>query len=398
MFNSKLKRVSKALCAGLLLLFLLPAAALAAGGNDWQKVMFTGDSAKSGETVILEASRTAKGPGFYSGNIVRLDGNVAGTTFTAGQEITVNGDIRGDLFVAGQMITVNGNVYGNLYAAGQRILINGRINGDAFVAGEKAETAKAAVLGRDMMVFAANVIQAGRVERQLFSDSRSIVLSGNVGDDARLTVDSLEVQDGAEIKGKLFYSSPKKASISEKAKIAGGAEWKKAAPRPVKEKQQPTVAGQLLGFILSTAGALLVWFIGNALKPDLWTGLTRSIFSEPGKTMGTGALALILTPVLVVILMVTVIGLPVGILLLMAYGITLYLAKIIVGVTVGSWLARRFNWPVLHKGVWLVLLGLALLAVVTRLPFVGFIFTLMMLFWGLGAVVLAFVKPRPGTN
>jgi len=397
MFNARVKRVLKGLCVGLLLLLLLPAAALAGGrGEDWHKVLFTGDSAKSGDLVVLQEGQTAKGPGFYAGKIVRLDGGVDGTAFAAGQEVTINGDIKGDLFAAGQEVTINGNVNGNLYAAGQNIRIKGQVTGDAFVAGEKAEAAKEAVFSRDMIVFAANVIQSGRVERQLFADSHYAVINGSIGDNARLAADNLEVQDTAEIKGKLVYLSPNQAAVSEKAKIGGGAEWKKVVPRGKEQRQEHTLAGELLGLIIGIAGALLVWFIVTAWKPDFWAALAKPISDEPVKTMGIGALALILAPVLAVILMATVIGLPVGLLLFLVYGFALYLAKIIVAVFVGSLLAGRFNWPVLHKGVWLVLLGLAIIAVLTRIPFAGFLFTLVTVFWGLGAITLAFVRPRPG--
>jgi len=394
MCNVRLPRVLKGLCVGLALLLMLPATALAAGrGEEWHNVLFPGDSAISGDYVVLQEGQTAKGPGFYAGKVVRLDGSVDGTAFAAGQEVTVNGDIKGDLFAAGQEVTVNGKVYGNLYAAGQNVRVKGQVTGDAFIAGEKAEAAEGAAFGRDLLMFAAKVIHAGRVERQMFADSQYAVINGSIGDNARLSADNLEIREGADIKGKLVYLSPKKASVSENAKIGGGAEWKKVVP--VAKEKQPTFAGQLVGLIIGIAGALLVWFIITAWKPDFWAGLTKPIFNEPVKTMGMGALVLILAPVVAVILIATVIGLPLGILLLLAYGVTLYLAKIITAVFVGSWLARRFNWPVLHRGIWLVLLGLSIIAVLTRLPFVGFLFTLLTVFWGLGAAGLTIVRPEP---
>lgn len=407
MFDLRLKRAIKLLAVGLVLLLLLPAAALAGGreavtlaggewrrGEDWHKVLFGRDSAMSGDYVVLKEGVTAKGPGFYAGQVVRLNGSVDGTAFAAGQKVTINGDVKGDLFAAGQEVTVNGRVYGNLYAAGQDVRILGQVGGDAFVAGEHAATFKEAVIGRDILLFAANITHSGRVERQFFADSRSTVIDGSIGDNARLAVDRLEIQEGAELKGKLVYMSPNQAAVSPKAKAGPGAiEWKKAVP-VVKEKHEPTLAGQLGGLLLSIAGALLVWFIVTAWKPHFWVNLTVPLFKEPGKTMGIGALALILTPVLAVILMATVIGLPAGLLLLLAYGVALFLAKIITAVFIGNWLAGRFNWPVLHKGVWLVLLGLAIIAALTRLPFIGFLFTLVTVFWGLGAITLAFVRPR----
>lgn len=395
MFNLKMKRVLKLLCVGLALLFMLPAAALADNPQeDWHEVLFNAESAKSGDLVVLEASKTAKGPGFYAGKIVRLDGNVDGTAFAAGQEVTINGDINGDLFAAGQEVTVNGKVYGNLYAAGQKVLVKGQVTGDAFMAGEKAEAAKEAVFSRDMIAFAANTYIAGRVERQFFSDSHYAALSGSIGDNARLAANNLEVKDGAEIKGKLVYSSPNKALISEKAKIDGGAEWKKVAPGEKHEerRERDSLAGELFELIFGIAAALLIWFIASVWRPDFWSNMIKPISDEPVKTMGVGALALILGPVLAIILMATVIGIPLALLLFFVYGFTIFLAKIIVAVFIGSLLARRFNWPAIHQGVWLVLLGLAIIAVLTRIPFAGFLFTLMTVFWGLGAVTLAFVR------
>ena len=388
-----LKRILKYLCVGLALFLLLPSAAMAASPEeDWHNIMFTGDSAKSGEYVVLESSKTAKGPCFYSGNRVEINGNVDGTAFVAGKEVTVNGDIKGDLFAAGQEVTITGKIDGNVYAVGQKVLVKGQVTGDAFIAGEKAETDGEAVFNRDIMVFAGSVKQSGWVERQVFAGGRDVMLNGTIGDNVKVNADNLEVQDGAVIKGKLVYLSPNQASISGKAKIGEGTEWKKAAPR--QQKPQKTFAGQLLGIIIGILGAVLVWFIGITVKQNFWVDLIRPIGSDPVKTIGIGALTLIMVPILAIIFMVTVIGLPVGILLVLAYGITLYLAKIISGVFVGNWLAARFNWPTPHKGVWLVLLGLAIIAVVTRIPFIGFLFTLAIVFAGLGAVAMAIVKPQ----
>jgi hypothetical protein len=117
------------------------------------------------------------------------------------------------------------------------------------------------------------------------------------------------------------------------------------------------------------------------------------ITEQPLKTLGLGALALIVTPILAIILMITLIGLPLGIILGLIYGVTLYLAKIIAAVFIGYWLAQKFSWPVIHKGVWLVLLGLAIIALLTKIPLIGFLLWLLVIFTGLGSVILSFAKP-----
>ncbi|MDX9872698.1 MAG: hypothetical protein RBT41_09795, partial [Clostridia bacterium] len=63
-------------------------------------------------------------------------------------------------------------------------------------------------------------------------------------------------------------------------------------------------------------------------------------------------------------------------------------------VFIGYWLAQRFSWPEIHKGVWFVLLGLAVIALLGKVPFLGFLMWLVILFAGLGAVFLSFASPE----
>lgn len=67
----------------------------------------------------LAAGETIEGPGFFAGNVVKVDGNVEGTTFVSGQDVringNINGNINGDLFVAAQSITINGTAAGRGY-------------------------------------------------------------------------------------------------------------------------------------------------------------------------------------------------------------------------------------------------------------------------------------------
>jgi len=362
----------------LLLLLLLPITVLASD---------------AGIYANLRAGQIVDGPGFYAGEVVQIDGTVNGTTFAVGQNVVVNGTIQGDLLTAAQEIVVNGTVTGNIYAAGQIVEVNGQVKGDIFGAGQKIRYNKDAVLERDAFAAGQNVILTGTIGRKLFAAAESVALAGTVGNDARIEANNVHLNEGAQINGDLVYTSSSQAYIAPGAKVSGITTWNVAEKKPP-VKAVNKLGQELGGFVVSILSALLFWFLISLWRPAFWTATTRTITAAPLKTLGFGALTLLITPLAVILLLVTVIGIPLGIILGIVYGVSIWLSHIIVAVFAGYWLAQRFRWPELHKGVWLVLLGLSLLALLGKLPFVGFLVNLAVILAGLGAMVLTFAKPQ----
>ncbi len=383
MFNLQLRKPLKSLCLGLILLLALPAAASA------------DEKAKE---VIIDSGQVVREPGFYSGETVQIDGTIDGTTFAAGREVKVNGIIQGDLFAAAQEIVINGKITGNLFCAAQNIRFNGQVSGDVFGAGQNLEVTKGAVAERDMFLAGQKIAHAGLIQRKLFASGQKIDLAGAVHNDAKINVESLDIQETAVIKGNLTYHSPTKASISEKAQVNGRIDWDKVTPQAERAKQTKRNKNEVIDLLTGLAGTLLIWFIIALWRPQFWADTTKTISDQPLKTFGIGALVLILTPIAAIILMITLIGIPLGIILGIIYGISIYLAKIIVAVFIGQLLAKKFGWRELHKGFWLVLLGLAVIALLTRLPVAGFLLKLLVIFAGLGSLVLAYYKPAVKTE
>lgn len=376
---------------GLIILVLaLPTLALAAGGPDLAIDVFATGKADDQGNILVAAAQKVKGPGFYAGNTIKLDGTVDGTTFAAGREIIVNGLVKGDLFIAGEVVTINGKINGNLYGAARKITVNGQVMGDMFAAAENLELTDQAVINRDLLVAAAQIVHSGQVGRQLFASGQNLVIAGVVKDNVKLTAEKLELKDSSRIEGNLLYFSPEQAIVADGAKVAGETSWQKVVPEVRQERKE--FGEEIWGVILSIAGALLVWFIVTIWRPQFWSETARTISEEPLKTIGVGALVVFFTPFLAVLLMITVIGLPLGIMLGLAYGVGLYLSKLIAAVFIGSWLAGKLAWPAIHKGLWLVFMGLMILALLTRIPVLGFLVLVLMIFTGLGALLLAAAK------
>jgi cytoskeletal protein CcmA (bactofilin family) len=383
MFTKRPKKYGKVKILILVMIFL--SAALVFGTTVNAAIGQNSEGLKSGQTI--------SGPGFFAGNLVQVDGTVEGTTFAAGQEIRINGIINGDLFVAGQTIYVNGKINGNIYAAGQNLSIGTQSSGDAFLAGQNVDINKEAVIGRDLFAGGARVSLAGTVQRLFSGGGSDILISGSVGQDANLEAENINLLDGAVIKGNLSYKSANQAVIASGSTISGQTNWQYVSTQP--KPKRNTYLDDLGSALLSIASAILIWFLVRIWRPGLWAKNARFIAEQPLKTLGTGALTLLVTPLLIILIMVTVIGIPIGIILGLVYGVTIYLSKIIVAVFIGSWLTKRFNWTERHKGIWPVLLSLVILVILLKVPILGFLVWLLVVFAGLGSFVLSNVKSPP---
>ena len=382
-----LKQKKKALSKGtflltilfLLSIVLLPSLLLAANGYEQDSYS------------TLEAGKTIEGPGFFGGTIVRIDGDILGTAFVTGQDVTINGNIDGDLISMAQKLTINGTVSGNIYGTGQYLTFGGQNSKDVFLAGQYVSIQENASLERDLFAAGQATIMDGSVKRDFHGVGSEVLVGGSIGRNADLEGEVIKIRNTAVITGDLFYKSEREALVESGAQILGKTDWEYIDFTPEEpmeiEKARRSPLGLIARKALGIASALLLWFVVIIWKPELWKNISGKISEQPVKTLGIGAIALIVTPILAALLLVTVIGIPIGILLFIAYGVSLYLAKLITAVFIGSWLAEYFKWPEIHKGFWLVLLGLVILTLLCMIPILRILVRLLITFTGLGAIV-----------
>jgi cytoskeletal protein CcmA (bactofilin family) len=363
--------------------------------------MSLGESIRGNQTPLsmLEAGVTMDGPGFFGGSAVRIDGNVDGTTFAFGQNITVNGDINGDLIIAGQTLTINGKVNGNIYGAGQSLTIRGQGMRDVFLGAQDINLAKESVIGRDLFFGGQTLIFEGAVARDLRGGGMDIDLNGQVGRNAELEAESIRLTDNAVINGDLLYTSAKEAFIAPGAQITGRTDWTYREPEapPQMRPHRLTMASTYWGMLINMAGTFIIWLVVKLWQPEYWAKASGHISETPLKTLGVGALVLIVVPILTVLVMLTVIGIPLGVITGLIYGVSLYLSKIVVAVFIGAWLSKRLGWPEIHKGMWLFLLGLLILMALMQIPYLGLLIRLLVVFAGIGALALSWL-PKPAAK
>lgn len=183
----------------------------------------------------------------------------------------------------------------------------------------------------------------------------------------------------------------REAYIAPGAKIAGTTRWDRQEP-PKIEKQNEGFSwlAQLAWF----AAGILVWIVFTLLFPRLWGHLGGIIIESPLPALGWGFLLLVAAPLAALLLLITVIGIPISLTMVMAYSVLLYAGKIIIGDAVGRLLSRRFGWNGRVHEILPFMTAFAGLILLSKIPVAGFLINLVVASMAIGAVFLAFLRWR----
>lgn len=142
----------------------------------------------------------------------------------------------------------------------------------------------------------------------------------------------------------------------------------------------------ILCWIISIPALIIVGVLINYFFPKQTDAIVASIFESPWKNLGVGLVFLVVVPVGIVISLITLVGIPVGIMAGLLYGIILYISRIYIGVWIGrkflgyikSSLSIAFFWP--------LVVGTIVIALLTVIPFVGWLFRLFFVLISVGAM------------
>jgi cytoskeletal protein CcmA (bactofilin family) len=100
----------------------------------------------------------------------------------SGPEITIDGTVNGDVLALGQLVTVTGTINGSLYSGAEILMIGGKVNGSVYSAGGTLRLRPEAKLERSVF-FAGGLLdfQSGSsIGRDLFSLALGAQFNGNI--------------------------------------------------------------------------------------------------------------------------------------------------------------------------------------------------------------------------
>lgn len=349
---------------------------------------------------------------YIAGGTVKINAPVYGDIIVAGGAVFVNDTIQGDVLVAGGEVTLGGYVADDVRVAGGQVVILTEIGGDMLVWALRVILDKNARVTGDLAVRSGDARLDGLIGRTVNARCGKLELGGQVGADADLLAGYCTIS--GIIRGDARFSGESLA-FSEDGKIAGRLRYR--LPEEIEGLAAHTGAGAVFDptlpgfdggeakepFGWTTIGAFF-WYLGSMILVigllifffPLWLRrAARLTARDPVQMLTTGFLFLLAFPAIGIILVLTLLGIPVGVFLLAAFALMLSLSNVLTASLTAFWIRERYNfqWP-----TWKMILAAASILLLLRLlywiPYTGWLTKLLAVCLTFGALYNAFKERR----
>ncbi|WP_415254398.1 hypothetical protein [Sulfitobacter sp.] len=351
---------------------------------------FGGDIFRAGDTTApLQATRDV----FATGTSVLLRGEIAHDAHAVGFDVDADAATGGDLYLMGVSASLRGTVGGDLTASGfsVRTAPESQVIGNARLTG-------------------AQVTIEGPVGGAVMAAGGKVTLNAKVDGDVLMAGETLMFGRDARIGGRLTYSAPTRMDIPEHVITADRITYEPYhRSEVVKDAQEiwsdweypalPTFMSLFGAFLITVGFFVVIGALFLALVPDRVRHLRRKIESRPGMALLSGVIGLSILFGLVLISALTVVGLPLVPIILLAL-ITVWTLGYILG-------AYALSMRVVHSfgsdenpKIWVRLLalviGVTLASLLNFIPFLGWMANFALVLLGIGGMTMAIFERMNG--
>lgn len=335
---------------------------------------------------------------FAAGKTVNISGTVNGDAYIAGGNVTFDGVVNGDLLVAGGNVTILGKVTGDVRTAGGNIIFSSDVGRNATILGGSISMSETGWVMGSLVSAGGNVSINSPVGKEINVAAGQVILGNRTDGNVNAYTGNLSLSPNAHIKGDLNYWSDKEIQINSEASISGTTNYHYAQTPQYKEKEAKEIGdtGNLLGIV--TTGALIFYLYSFVvslivglliirLLPIFTADTVKTLETHPWTSLGIGFLTVTLFPITFIILLVTIVGIPIAFVLLMALILLWLISGTFVALFVGTKLLNYFRKEASSKG-WSLFTGLLILGILSLIPIINFFTGTLTMFFGIGALII----------
>jgi cytoskeletal protein CcmA (bactofilin family) len=333
---------------------------------------------------------------FSAGCPLRIVQPVAGDLLAASCDLEVGSAVAGDAALAGGSVRLDANVGGGVYAAGGKVFLNGSVGRNVRASGGHLEIGPGAKVSGNVSAAGGDVAMRGAVKGYLQVAGGHVLIDGPVDGDVVASGGQVELGPNARIGGKLRYRTGD-FKRDPAAQVAGSVEA--LAARGAMHADGSPWRRRAGGGWIWSAGVMLMAALFAAALPGVSTRMAGELRSHPGLALLWGLVAFACIPVAIVLLLITIIGIPLALLALFSFFVLLIAGQAVTAASVADIALRRYKPEAAVRVAWrtgaaiLAALALALLA---RIPVLGVLVVLVAMLIGIG-VIAAWVFHRPAS-
>jgi hypothetical protein len=341
---------------------------------------------------------------YIAGGTVTINAPIYGDLIIAGGTIIINDTVTNDILLAGGNVTFNGFAGDDIRCAGGNIRISKNVTGDVVVAGGSVIIDRGITIGGLLAAGGNSTIDGnvngevrgafgeliinGSIAKGANCTGGKLTVNGNVGGDAVLSARDIVIGSAASFNGGVRYWN-KAGSLDFKQSLKNGKATYDPSLRIRNGEWYYLGAASILGLLWYLGMAFLMILIVQYLFSSTMKKAADTVFTSSIKSLGYGFLFFIAVPVAAVIAFFTIVGVPLGLLLVVGYITMLLLATVIISVVAANWFNNHNNhrwqyWQLVFAAFGLFIV----LKVLQAAPFVGWLLIFIMACVSFGGILL----------
>ncbi|HDQ59841.1 MAG TPA: hypothetical protein ENN30_01460 [Candidatus Woesearchaeota archaeon] len=259
--------------------------------------------------------------------------------FLIGGNVRINEPLNENLFVAGGTVKIFTPINGSLFAAGGEVFVNSTVE-NAVITGGQIKLGPGALIKKDATLIGSIVENHGTIVGNLSLNADHFTNNGSIG----------------------------VINIIEK----------------VEKTPQQTTYEDLMSYGLRTLGTLLLGVVLVIAFPKSLAKLEKEIKTETIKKTAIGFGVLLLSISVVIMIIITIVGIPFGVLLAAGIVLLFFLSPLIVALVLGDKIVKYFN--IKTNKILVFTIGFLVIRVLLKIPRVGIVLSILMGSLGFGAI------------
>lgn len=355
---------------------------------------------------------------YAAGGDVRISQNIAGDAVIAGGDVSISSTIQQDLIAAGGDVDIEGVIEDDVRVAGGTVDISAIIADDLFVMAGELDIREDAVINGDVHIAGGDVVIAGKILGNVYIEAGNVRLMADIEGDVHINADVVSLS--STIAGNAKISAKNIKSI-ENTTIAGNLQYwvhesgfeipdgvvagevlfdeelAKYVPHEDKHKAKGMFMAGMFGYSLLASALIIVLCL--LFTKSYFVDAAKKIMKEPGMSIWYGFLYVVVTPFLALAFFLTIIGIPIGLLVVISYLFTFYFIKPMTAIVLAKAIEMKYKkkWSK-TKLFFLSVLILIAWKIVAMIPFFGMLASTVLVLAGFGTLAqtewLKFKKVR----
>lgn len=364
--------------------------------NHWKKLLLlifvflatpnlsSATSFKNEKNFYLATGESISGNIYLISQKIVINGDVHGDLIALTNEILINGRVEGDVIVATQKFEINGEINGNLRLAATRADVNGKIARNLNFFGNYLSLKHNSKIFGSVLSNANSLELSGTIMKNVDHFNGELMLNGFVQGDVRnnSTNNNLFIiGDPAIVNGDIYYHSD--LTLSEKAQVSGSLYFTDKT-----EKRGGRFLSWWIILVYKILATLLIGITIFKLNKNWLFSSKNNLLEKTRLSIFWGLAFIILIPLISLILLISVIGAPLSLLLIIVWLSMILISQVFASFYIGTEIVKKVSKKHRRKYWPSFLIGASALFLIASLPFIGVLILIAIIIISSGSIII----------